>query len=287
MLRERLEVGAEPMAGYRLRQKRGEGGFAEVWEATSPEGTLVALKFVNARLRDAFREVRSIQSIGKLRHPHLIDVHQTWSLPGYVVVSMELGEGSLLDLLEACEHEFGTPLPVEDLLRYMEQAASAIDFLNARKHKMDSWQVGFQHCDIKPSNLMLVDGKVKVADFGLATMMTTQTARTSKSGTIAFAPPEIHQGHLTHRSDQFSLAVSYYMLRTGRLPYLDLPDQFDSKYVHPTPDLTGLLPNEKPVVAQALSTAMGDRWGSCGEFVRALQTRMIDPNKPSNGSRFF
>jgi len=271
-MKEHLEVGSEPLVGYRLRELRGRGGFAQVWEASAPDGQLVALKFIDAKIRDAFREVRSIQAIGQLSHRNLLATHRTWSLPGYIVVAMDLADGTLLDLLDAFEHEYQSALPFDYLLPHMEQAAEVIDFLNVRQHQLSSWVVSYQHCDIKPSNFMLLDGKLKLADFGLATSLTTSSARCSRVGTVAFAAPEVFHGNLSERSDQFSLAVTYYMLRTGRMPYSNMPTTFDRCYIHPEPDLSGLTSSEQPVIRQALSQHMADRWPSCVAMAHALRT---------------
>src|SRR5579871_5128112 len=143
---------------------------------------------------------------------------------------MEVAEGRLMDLLYAYHDEFGTPIPAEPLIRYMAQAAEGIDFLNARHHQIDGPRLGFQHGDIKPSNMLVFGNTVKLADFGLAVPMSMPRVNRTPCGTTAFAASEVFQGWLTDRSDQYSLAVSYCLLRGGHMPFKDSPESFNMAY---------------------------------------------------------
>jgi len=271
--RIRLEIGSEPFPGLKLLQLRGRGGFAEVWEARNQAGRLIAVKFMETKnSSSSAKEVRIIQAIQKLAHRHLIRINHVWSIPEYIVVAMELADGSLLDLLDAYQAEYRSPLPAELLLRYFRQAAEAIDFLNVRQHKFDGRPVSFMHCDVKPSNLLLVGDTVKVADFGLSTPVVAFQTPFSRAGTLDFAAPEIHGGNLTETSDQYSLAVSYYYLRTGILPFPTPGSRFthDYSYKRPAPDLSGVVPGERQVLERALEVQPAGRWPSCTALVAAL-----------------
>src|SRR5205807_429946 len=111
------------------------------------------------------QEIRAVQLRGQLRHPHLVAVEQVWCYQNYMVATMPLAEGNLLDLLDAYQSEDGTAIPAEQVCTYLTQVARALDYLNAHQHLMDGRRVGLQHCDIKPSNLLLFGDTVKIADF--------------------------------------------------------------------------------------------------------------------------
>ena len=130
--------------------------------------------------------------------------------PGGVTVAMkfirlgeQLGEVELrsLDLIG---------IPTESLFEYMREAAKGIDYLNT---------IPIAHRDIKPQNLLLMSGSVKVADFGLAKLLERTQVSSSGSMTPAYAAPEFFKGQAGGQSDQYALAVSYCQLRGGRLPF--------------------------------------------------------------------
>jgi serine/threonine protein kinase len=267
-----LQAGMEPYPGYRLRQLLGRGGFAEVWEAEKPEGTRIALKFLKVgkdHLASA-REIRAIQRVRQLDHPNLLHIENVWSHLGYLVIAMELAEGSLLDLLEASQAEFGTPIAPEQVCLLLAQAAQALDFLNARQHLLEGKRVAIQHCDVKPSNLLLFGETVKLADFGLSSQTSSQMQAHRRAGTLAYTAPEVFQGRLSDHTDQYALAVSYCQLRGGQLPFPDTPAQFDRSYVRPRPDLSMLTPPEQPILGRALAPVPQDRWPSCAELIAQL-----------------
>jgi serine/threonine protein kinase len=111
---------------------------------------------------------------------------------------------------------------------------------------------------------------VKLSDFGLASKLTSPWKLHRRAGTLDFAAPEVFQGQLTERTDQYALAVSYCRLRGGRLPFSDSPTSFRRDYVRPEPDLTMLSPAERPVIARALAPFVQDRWPSCNELIGRL-----------------
>jgi serine/threonine protein kinase len=87
---------------------------------------------------------------------------------------------------------------------------------------------------------------------------------------VAYSAPEVFQGQVTQRSDQFSLAVTYCHLRTGKLPFAHHPDRFERGYVRPPPNLSLLDAEERPIVARALSPEPMARWPSCRAFLEPL-----------------
>jgi serine/threonine protein kinase, bacterial len=266
-----LVPGLEPFPGYRLSRHLGRGGWGEVWQARRPDGVHVALKFLPSECAIAgAQEIRALQSIRQLQHAHLIRIDQIWAWSGYVVIGMELAEGCMLDLLDVYCRDYGTCIVPDHLCHYLSQAAEAIDFLNKRQHQLNNQRVAVRHCDIKPSNLLVLQGMVKVADFSLAALTTSTQGNHRRVGTLNYAAPEVFHGQLSDRTDQYALAVSYVELRTGHLPFHDTPASFEPDYMRPEPDLTLLESWERPIIARSLDAIPQDRWPSCREMMDRL-----------------
>lgn len=265
------EVGAEPFHGYRLIRLRGSGGFATVWESTTPSGGRCALKFMSSQMSGSTaRELRLIQALHKLDHTHLLKTGNVWCVPGSIVIEMALAEASLLDLFLLYAEEFRTPVAPMKIALYLTQAAAALDFLNARKHTYEGKTVAFVHGDIKPNNILLFGDEARLADYGLATPLTSSYTACHRHGTLDYVAPEVFGGIMTEQSDQFSLAMTYYLLRTGMFPFTPVPNLPSKSFLRPAPDVSGLFPEEQPVVLKALHPVPQNRYGSCGEFMAAV-----------------
>ncbi len=269
------EVGAVPFPGYRLMRLRGYGGFATVWESDTPTGERIALKFMSsANASSTARELRSLQAVQTLDHPNLLKIRQVWSVHGYIVIGMDLADASLLDLHELYVEEFNKLIDPAMLCEHLYQVAQALDFLNTRQHRIDGKLVGLQHGDVKPNNVLLVGDQAKLADYGLATPTSGPTIPCNRQGTAEYTAPEVFLGHLSERSDQFSLAVTYIVLRTGRFPYPEPPRDTLKNYVRPEPDLSLLSYAERTVLCRALSPTPQNRYPSCLDLISALMTTL-------------
>ena len=218
------------------------------------------------------RELRSLQSFQSLEHPYIVKTHGMWSVPGYIVVNMELAEATLLDLMHLYHHDLGQELDPAVLCLYLVQVAEALDFLNARRHVRDGRKVGFQHGDVKPNNILLFGDVAKLTDHGLATPTYGPTTPCPRQGTREYAAPEVFLGTLTDWSDQYSLAVTYYALRTGKFPFPPPPPPKETSrsYLRPLCDLSGVTEAERPALMRALSPVPQNRFPNCCEFMTAL-----------------
>src|SRR5206468_9206190 len=124
--------------------------------------------------------------------------------------------------------------------------------------------------DIKPQNIFLVHKHVKVADFGLAKDLGGKGAATVTGGvTPVYAAPETFDGWLSRFSDQYSLAIVYQELLTGKRPFKGgSMRQLVLQHLQGEPDLSPLPAADRPIVARALSKEPDRRYPNCLEFVR-------------------
>lgn len=258
--------GDEPVPGYRLVARRGTGATGVVWEAVGPGGFPSALKITRLGAKRS-HELGSLDLVRGLRHAHLLPVFGAWERDGCLVVGMELADGTLSDRLARAVRRGLPGVPFPELVLYMDQAARGIDYLN----DPDRPGGGIRHCDIKPQNLLLVGDTVKVGDFGLARAEGHDGSDLSRESlTPAFAAPELAKLRPTDRSDQYSLAVTYVLLRGGRLPFAGTSWTMLMDHAAAPPDLSMLPEAERPVVARALAKRPQDRWADCRAFVREL-----------------
>lgn len=189
-----------------------------------------------------------------------------------LIIAMGLGDESLFDRLKKCREQGLEGLPQDELLHYMEGAAEAIDFLNRPVHNLGSGPVAIQHCDIKPHNLMIVGGAAQVCDFGLARSLAADRTNTG-AATIAYAAPEcLTEGKPSASTDQYSLAITYFELKTGRLPYHDenFRAVLDAK-CEGNLDFSPLPEAEVAVLRRATSQNPTDRFESSAELVAELR----------------
>src|SRR5262249_53037979 len=121
-------------------------------------------------------------------------------------------------------------------------------------------------------------------DFGLTTALMAAQRAHHQAGTPDYAAPEVFQGKLSDRTDQYALAVCYCVLRGGRLPFTDTPPRFDPAYGRPAPDLPMLTRAEQPRTARALAHLPYDGWPSCAEMVARLR-RATAGGPPSGEAR--
>jgi serine/threonine protein kinase len=274
------EPNTEPIPGYRLIEPLGSGGFGEVWKCEAPGGLFKAIKFVFGNLNSldvdgarAEQELRALNRVKEVRHPFVLSMDRIEIVEGELVIVMELADKSLYDLFQECISTGLVGIPRDALLRYIRDAAEALDHMN-EKHNL-------QHLDIKPRNLFLISDRVKVADFGLVKHLERSGASGLLGGvTPLYAPPETFSGAISPHSDQYSLAIVYQELLTGQRPFNGKNARIlAQQHMHEQPELRLLPEGERPFLARALAKDPSKRFPNCLAFVRALYTAR-SPSRP-------
>ena len=267
---------------YRLVKRLVSGGMGDVHLASHERlpGSFVVKVLSPVLLGDEDALARFRQEalvLANIRHPnvvHLVDFNATPSGLPYLVMEHLPGQ-DLADILAS-----GPSLSPVQISGIVRQVACALD----AAHKK-----GIVHRDMKPENIMVVpcEGQgdlIKVIDFGIskARRFNHVTAASMVIGTPEFMSPEQAEGRhddVDARSDQFALAVTTYLLLTGRTPWGTMaPIEILHRIVHKDPaPLSGddAWPSIEEVLLRAMAKAPGDRYPSILAFWRALDRAMI------------
>lgn len=265
-------------AGYTTERLLGRGGMGSVYLARHPRlPRLVALKLLNpdmsghAEVRARFE--REAEVVAQLDHPNIVDIYDRGFDNGQLWIAMQYVQGT--DAVAVA----GPQLPVSRAVHIVSETAKALDYAHA---------AGVLHRDVKPANILLAeDGtgmeKVVLTDFGIARMPNTSslTATGSFTATLAYAAPEQLTGEqLDHRTDQYALACSLFVLLTGVGPF-DAPEPgrvISGHLSSPVPSISALRRDLPPaldsVLARALAKTPAQRFASCQEFTAAVSAAL-------------
>lgn len=265
-------VGGILAGRYEILAEIGQGGMGTVYKARDVElDEIVAIKTVRAPEEggggEEARLLREVQICRRISHPNVVRVYDLGRFAGGRFVTMELIEGLRLDELIAQE----SPLPFARIRSLLAEIAAGL----AEAHGQ-----GVVHRDLKPSNVMVTGSRVKILDFGIASMAglgarLTQTGFTMGSP-LYMSPEQILGRDLDARSDLYSLGILAYILVTGREPYeLADPSVLALKQLRePAPDARLLRPDTPEVWVQLLARLLAKkphlRFGSAEELGKAL-----------------
>lgn len=270
------EADAEPIPGYRLIAPIGSGGFGEVWRCHGPNNSLKAIKFLYTAINNDGGEaaridklIKSIHRLRDIRHPLLMQVERIEAVGNEIALVTELADRSLNDVLINCQSRGQAGIPRDEVVRYLVDAADALDHLN-EKHDLP-------HLNVKPTNLFVINGRVKTCDFGLVNVIDRQNSAGLPSGmSPVYAAPEAFTGRVFRQSDQFSLAIVYCELLCDRRPYPGKNvRQLAVQKMSDLPDLSYLHEAERDIVAKALARDPAKRFGNCAEFIDALASASV------------
>jgi hypothetical protein len=251
--------GDRPVEGYTLQHGIGRGGFGEVYAGVSDGGKEVALKLVQRNLEV---ELRGVGQCLNLKHPNLVAVYDVKRAEnGDCWVIMEHVSGQTLEKAIA-EHPQG--MPPEEVLVWLRGISEGVGYLHDQ---------GVVHRDLKPGNLFLENGTVKIGDYGLSKFMSAsrRSGQTASIGTVHYMAPEIVQGRYGKEVDLYSLGIILYEMLTGHVPFEgDSPGEILMKHLTAWPDLNVLQPSFRPVVARLLDKDPQRRYPSMQEMLADL-----------------
>jgi len=261
------------LGDFQVDRLLGRGGMGEVYLARqSSLNREVALKVLRPDLTNPHyldRFEAEAWAAAKLNHPNIVHIYSLGVCDGLRFIAMEYVQGT--NLREYLLRKGPPDLP--QALSIMRQAAAAVGAAG---------EVGLVHRDIKPENLLLTKkGQVKVADFGLCRDLDRDRHHVTQPGTTMGTPlymsPEQARGHaMDHRSDLYSLGVTYYHMLAGHPPFrADTALALAMKHVVDIPvDLSVHRPDLPPelckLVMKLMAKLPADRYQSAAEMLRDL-----------------
>lgn len=259
---------------YEVTSLLARGGMATVYLATDLRlDRVVALKVMHPHLASdpgfVARFQREARSAARLSHPHVVGVYDQGSSGTHVYLAMEYLPGrTLRDVLD----EYG-PLSTEQALVLLDPVLEALAAAHA---------AGFVHRDIKPENVLISDdGRVKVADFGLARAVTTTDSTHTTGmiiGTVSYLSPEqVEHGDADERSDIYSTGILFFEMITGSVPHSgESPLSVAYKHVNsdvppPSSVISGIPSEADAVVLSATKRDPALRYQTAQDFLADIR----------------
>jgi eukaryotic-like serine/threonine-protein kinase len=289
---------------YQIRRTLGKGAMGIVYEGFDPviERTVAIKTILPSQLNGAefvgvlARFKREAQAAGRLNHPGIVAIYDygeevpqdvsdeeaTMMAPTSTSQSQQRVAYIAMEFIKGRElrdfFEKGERFPMPEVVRIMSEMLDALDHAHSQ---------GVVHRDMKPANLILLDnGRVKIADFGIARVEASELTQTGTVlGTPTYMSPEQFMGHpVDGRSDLFSCGVILYQLLTGEKPFTGestttiMYKVLREEPVPPSQLNLSLAPALDAVMKKALAKNPAERFQSGHEFAQALKAAVAAPN---------
>jgi len=272
-----LDVGSSPIAGYECLQPLGGSAFSSQWLVRAPDGSTRLWKAIDLAVGNAALEARNLELLIRLKHPSLNPLLEYHTIAERRALILETAAPlkSLRDRLRELKHQANPGIPLHELAPWILSVADGLDFLNAPTHDFQGKKVAIYHRELRPENMLLFRESsamvCKVGDFGLAKPVADQSNQHSQGlANYDYDPPEFYEGTTSPSCDQYSLAISCYELRTGKLPFTgSILEQLTAR-LNDTPNLDAVDSEaERAALRRALSKDPKKRFATCREFARA------------------
>jgi serine/threonine-protein kinase len=265
---------------YEIIDVIGKGGMAVVYKATDKKlERVVTLKVMREELtgdqnflKRFDTEARAAASL--TRHPNIVGVYDVGADGNIHYIVMEYIEGKTLKQLI----EEKAPFSNEEIIKISIQIAEGLK--SAHNNKI-------VHRDIKPENILVMEnGDVKVADFGIARSVSSETvsAETTLGSVHYFSPEQARGGYVDHKSDLYSLGVTIFEMATKQKPFSgETHVAVALKHLHePTPDVKALNPNVSDHIVNIINKATEkksiNRFANAEAMIDALNDNEIPKN---------
>lgn len=262
---------------YEVLEKIGTGGMSVVYKAKDHKlNRFVAVKILKQEFSDNANFVSKFraeaQAAAGLMHPNIVNVYDVGEEKGMNYIVMELVDGITLKKYIEKKQRLSTKEAISIAIQVSQGLQSA-----HHNHII--------HRDIKPQNIMISrDGKVKIADFGIAKAATSNTITSNVMGSVHYTSPEqARGGYSDERSDIYSLGITIYEMLTGRVPFNgETTVAIAIKHIQtPMPSPRDLVPDVphsvEQIVLKCCEKSPDRRYQSMEELIADLKQSLIHP----------
>ena len=273
-----LKVGMFIQNRYEIMERIGSGGMADVYKAKDHKlNRFVAVKVMKKEFRDdkvfisKFRV--EAQSAAGLAHANIVNIYDVGEEAGIYYIVMELVEGITLKRYIKNKGR----LSVREATSIALQISAGLEAAHNN---------GIIHRDIKPQNIIIsTDGKVKVADFGIARASSANTINSGAMGSVHYSSPEQSRGgYSDEKSDIYSLGITMYEMLTGSVPFdgdtaVAVAIRHLQEEIHGPKELVPEIPySTNQIVLKCTQKSPDRRYTNMAELIRDLRESLVNPD---------
>ncbi len=273
-----LKAGVFLQNRYEIIYRIGSGGMADVYKAKDHKlNRFVAIKVLKQEFRDdkAFLSKFRVeaQAAAGMSHPNIVNVYDVGEDRGVSFIVMELVEGITLKAYIAKKGK----LSVREAVSIALQVSAGLEAAHNN---------GIVHRDVKPQNILIsLDGKAKVADFGIARAANSDTINSSAMGSVHYSAPEqTRGGYSDAKSDIYSMGITLFEMLTGRVPF-DGDTTVEVALKHLQEDIPSprKFSPEVPYAAEQIvlkctQKSPDRRYSNMSELIKDLKEALVNPN---------
>ena len=273
-----LKPGMYLQGRYEIIEKIGSGGMADVYKAKDHKlNRFVAMKVLKPEFSADTNFIRKFQreaqAAAGLAHPNVVNVFDVGEDQGANYIIMELVEG--ITLKEYISRK--GKLTVKEATSIAIQVSMGLEAAHNRN---------IVHRDIKPQNIIIsTDGKVKVTDFGIARVASSNTISTNAMGSVHYSSPEqVRGGYSDYKSDIYSLGITMYEMVTGRVPFdgdttvAIAIKHLQDEMVPPSQYAPELPHSLEEIIIKCTQKSPDRRYNTLAELINDLKHSLIEPN---------
>lgn len=273
-----LKAGAFLQNRYEIISRIGSGGMADVYKAKDHKlNRFVAVKVLKQEFKDDSAFISKFrveaQAAAGLAHANIVNVYDVGEENGINFIVMELVEGITL---KAYISKRGK-LPVREATSIALQVAAGLEAAHNN---------GIIHRDVKPQNIIIsLDGKAKVADFGIARAASSNTINSNVMGSVHYSSPEQSRGGYSDaKSDIYSMGITMYEMLTGRVPFDgDSTVAVALKHLQEEIESPRKLSPEIPfsteqIILKCTQKSPDRRYNNMTELIRDLKESLVNPD---------